>query len=430
MSISKNKQMGFWMLIALVTGNMIGSGIFLLPISLAALGSVSLTSWIFTAIGAMFLAWVFARMSMLVKAPGGPYAYAQAGFGKFIGFQMAFYYWFALWVGNAAIAVALVSYLHILFPALANPEIRTISAIIVVWILTLINCWGVEEAGIVQVICTILKLIPIILIAILGWFYFKSTNLTSTPNLTNGSDMSVFTAGVSLTLWAFIGVESATVPSDRVINPRRNIPMATLLGTLLAAIVYVSSSIAISGMIPDKILANSFSPFADAAAIIFGQWGKIFIGIGAIISCFGALNGWTLLVGQVGKSASKIGFFPKIMAKESKRGAPVISLVISALLITLILLSTLNKGLVEQFNLIILMAVIGSLVPYFFTIISLLIVSRKKNKQIPVFDFIAVIVASIYVIWAILGVGGEVIFYSMILFVVSVVFYFFSRKSI
>jgi basic amino acid/polyamine antiporter, APA family len=427
--VIKAKKMGFWMLIALVTGNMIGSGVFLLPASLAALGTISLTSWILTALGAMLLAWVFARMSVLVSAPGGPYAYAQAGFGKFIGFQMAFYYWFALWVGNAAIAIAMASYLHVLFPALEQSSVRTFLAIIIVWVLTFINCLGVRQAGVIQVISTLLKLIPILLIAIFGWFYFKSANLTSSPNLTSGSDLSVFTAGVSLTLWAFIGVESATVPSDCVKNPKKNIPLATMFGTLLAAIVYILSSIAIAGMIPDKILAQSFSPFADAAAIIFGPWGKIFIGIGAVISCFGALNGWTLLVGQVGKSAANRGFFPKFMAKGYKDDTPVVGLIVSAILITLLLLATLNYGLVKQFNTIILIAVIGSLVPYLFTCISVLIVSKRKLGKINPFELLAAIGAVIYVVWAIFGVGVIIIFYSMILFVVSVILYFFAKNK-
>ena len=427
--MNKDKKMGFWMLIALVTGNMIGSGVFLLPSSLASLGSLSLTSWIFTAVGAMFLALVFARMSMLVKAPGGPYMFAQAGFGRFIGFQMAFYYWVALWVGNAAIAVALISYLHILFPALSHSEIRTFFAILIVWVLTFINCFGVKEAGFIQIICTILKLIPLILVSVFGWFYFNLSNLISTPNLTGSSDLHVFSAGVSLTLWAFVGVESATVPSDCVLNPKRNIPLATLCGTLLAAIVYILSSVSISGMIPAKILAQSLSPFADAAAIIFGNWGKYLIGIGAVISCFGALNGWTLLVGQVGKSASNNGFLPKFMGKESKSGAPVVSLLVSAFLISILLLFTLNKGLVDQFNLIIRMAVIGSLIPYLFTCVSLLIVSKRQNKKISCIDFITFIIALIYVSWAIFGVGVDIIFYSMYLFIFSVVIYFFAKNN-
>ena len=425
------KQLGFWMLLALVTGNMIGSGIFLLPASLASLGNLSLWSWVFSAFGALLLAFVFSRMSRLVNIPGGPYIYAQAGFGKFIGFQMAFYYWFALWIGNAAIAVACTSYMHLFFPALTDPSVRTITSIALVWLLTIINCIGVKEAGFVQVISTVLKLIPLFIVAIFGWFYFNYDNLISTPNLTNGgSDLGVFTAGVAFTLWAFIGVESATVPSDCVLNPKRNIPLATILGTLLAAIVYIASSIAIAGMIPGVELRTSMAPFADAANIMFGSWGGTMVAVGAIISCFGALNGWTLLVGQVGKSAANNGLFPKFMGISTKNGTPVVSLLVSSSLITLVLLRTLNHSVVDQFNAVVLMAVLGSLLPYLFTCMALLIVSRNKVKGGNSWvNYIVVGGALVYVIWAIFGVGVTMIFYSMILFVVSVILYYFSQIS-
>ena len=432
--MSVAKPLGFWALLALVAGNMIGSGIFLLPSSLAALGSVSLWSWVFSAIGAMLLAWVFAKMSMLVDASGGPYAYAQAGFGHFIGYQMAFYYWVSLWVGNAAIAIAFASYAHLFFPVLEQSGPRVAVAIGLVWLLTIINCIGVRQAGILQVVCTILKLIPIILVGVAGWFYVHSSYILSPINFnhTNASSFSVFGAGVALTLWAFVGVESATVPADCAVNPKRNIPLATMLGTLLAAIVYIASSVAIFGMIPAQQLAQSLSPFADAAEVILGPWGGTLIGLGAVISCFGALNGWTLLAGQVGKSAAKAGFFPKFMAKgatEAKADLPVYGLLISAGLITILLLMTLSDSLVEQFNLIILIAVIGVLIPYLFTCVALLIVQRRKLHQIRLFDFIAVIGALIYVIWAILGVGLEVIFYSMIFFVFTVLMYIFVKNK-
>ena len=396
---------------------------------MAALGSVSLLSWVFSALGAMLLALVFARMSVLVPVAGGPYAYAQAGFGNFIGFQMAFYYWFASWVGNAAIALAFSSYLHVLFPILDSPIPRVSVAIAIVWFLTIVNCIGVKQAGILQVICTVLKLLPIILIAVLGWFYFHSSYVYAPENFNNigSSNFHVFTSGVALTLWAFIGVESATVPSDCAVNPKRNIPLATVCGTLVAALVYIASSVAIYGMIPAAELAKSLSPFADAAMLILGPWGRIVIAVGAAISCFGALNGWTLIVGQVGKSAADNGFFPSFMAKGSKSGLPVYGLVITAVLISGLLFMTLSDNLVEQFNLIILMAVIGVVIPYLFTCVSLVIVYKHQGKQIKVFDMIAITGALVYVTWAILGVGSEVIFYSMILFVASVVFYLFAK---
>ncbi|MCK4609131.1 MAG: amino acid permease, partial [Gammaproteobacteria bacterium] len=294
-----NKKLGLWMLTTLVAGNMIGSGVFLLPANLASIGSISLLSWGITALGAFFLAMVFAKMSVLVPKTGGPYAFAQAGFGEFVGFQTAYNYWIAIAIGNAAIAIAMVSYLADLWPILNQPLYSATTAIVTVWLLTAVNLKGVRMVGFTAMVTTILKLVPILLVAIFGWWHFHPEYLTHSFNVTHHSNFSALSHAATLTLWAFVGVESATVPASSVLNPKRDIPIATLLGTLIAAVVYIASSTAIMGMIPASVLAHSTSPFAAAAGIIFGKWGDWIIAAGAAISCFGSLNGWILIQGQV-----------------------------------------------------------------------------------------------------------------------------------
>jgi basic amino acid/polyamine antiporter, APA family len=424
------KKLGLATLTSLVAGNMIGSGVFLLPSTLAQLGSLSLISWLFTATGSFILALVFSRMSLLVPKTGGPYAYAQYGLGNFMGFQTAYSYWIAIWAGNAAIALAGVSYLSVFFPSLSDPIIACIVSIVFIWIFTLINIQGVHNAGFIQLVTTVLKMIPILLIATIGWFYFKPEFLTNSINVTTPhmSNFNLITHAATLTLWAFIGLESATVPADSVKNPKRDIPLATLLGTLIAMVVYITSSTTIMGMIPNANLQTSLSPFADAAEIIFGSWGKWIIAGGAVISCLGCLNGWILLQGQIPMAAARDGLFPKIFKKENSKGVPYYGLIISSILISVLLFFSISPNLVTQFKVIILTATLANLIPYLYTPVVEIILIRDK-KPIKMISLITSIIGIIYSFWAILGSGQDILVGGAILILSSVPLYIFIKGS-
>lgn len=425
---SRRRGLGFWMLTALVAGNMIGSGIFLLPASLAGYGSISIVSWVFTSLGAMLLALVFAKLSTVITKVGGPYAYCHAGFGDFIGFQVAYNYWIALWVGNAGIALAFVGYLGVFVPGLAsNSVLSCTTAIATVWLMTLINIVGVRRAGIVQLVTTILKLLPLLLIATVGLLYIDWNNLTAHFNISGKSNFMAISGGAALTLWSFIGLESATVPADDVEDAPRNIPRATIVGTLITSIVYILSTVAVMGVIPGEQLAHSTAPYADAARLMFGPIGSLLVATGAAISCFGALNGWTLLQGQVPLAAARDNLFLKSFAKESRFGTPAVGLLVSSVLITLLLLMTLSDNLVEQFTAIILLATLASLIPYLFTTMAEIIIYIKdpkafKARHLKTTMTIAIL-ASIYAFWAIMGAGEKTVFYGALLWFSSVPFY-------
>ncbi len=442
--VKADRKLGIWMLTALVAGNMIGSGVFLLPASLASIGSISLVSWFFTTTGAFMLGMVFVYLSRVLPQTGGPYAYAHAGFGQFIGFQTAYCYWIQLWIGNAAIVVAMVGYLQVFFPVLeGNIPLRLAIAIGTVWLLTLINAAGVREAGMVQLVTTVLKIIPLGLVAIFGWFFinpehfFESVNVTHDPVM---SDYSAISLAATLTLWAFIGLESATVPADSVENPRKNIPRATIFGISIAAVIYIAGSIAIIGIIPNAELQASTSPYADAAAVILGHfntvgfdsggWGRWIIAAGAIISCFGCLNGWVLLQAQVPMAAAKDHLFPKFFAKRNKRGVPVYGLIFTSMLITGLLFLTADEHLVKQFELIILLAVLSSLIPYLYTAMSLLI-TRRRFKEQSVWQVVVAVLAGVYVMWAVFSAGQELLFYGCMIFFSSIPLYglFLSKRA-
>ncbi len=419
-----HKRLGLWMLTALVTGNMIGSGIFLLPASLAGFGSISILAWCFTAVGALLIGLVFAKLSTIIPRIGGPYAYCREAFGDFVGFQMAYNYWIALWVGNAAIAVAFAGYLGVFWPALStNHHYAFFVSAGAVWLMTLINVLGIHRAGMLQLVTTVLKLLPLLLVATLGLLFVQPHNLENF-NITGHSNFSALTGAATLTLWAFIGLESATVPADSVKDPHKNIARATILGILIAAVVYILSTIAVMGIIPTAQLAHSTAPYADAARIIFGPMGGMLIAVGAIVSCFGALNGWTLLQGQIPMAAARDGLFPQPFAKESRFGTPAFGLIFTSVLITFLLFLTLGQGLVKQFTFIILLATLSSLIPYFFTTMAELVIfvrdrERFNGKRLLGSSIIAIL-AGIYAFWTIIGSGEQTVFYGCLLFFSSV----------
>ena len=246
------------MLVALVSGNMVGSGIFLLPASLASVGSISLLAWGFRTVGSLLLALVFCNFSkMLPKLDGGPYAYVRVGLGKFMGFQSGFGYWVSLWVGNCAIAIAMVGYLSFFFPVLHdNAVLAAFVGIVIIWLLNAFNMLGPRHVGWLQILSMIGKSIPLLFIIVVGVWYVQPQFYLDF-NLSGHSDMSTFSIAASLTLWAFIGLESAAVTASKVKNPQRTIPLATVIGSLIAAFIYIASSTVIMGMVPASKLAQA-----------------------------------------------------------------------------------------------------------------------------------------------------------------------------
>lgn len=426
------RSLGLWMTTALVVGNMIGSGVFLLPASLAgAAGPVAIIAWIVTGVGAMLLALVFARLGRAFPRTGGPYTYAREAFGDFVGFQTAWGYWIAVWAGNAAIAVAFVGYLAVLWPALgANNLLAAAVAIVAVWLLTITNMLGVRQGGMVQLVTTVLKFVPLLLVGAIGIFFFNPANFTpfAPQGFWNGIN-----AGTALTLWAFIGLESATVPADEVVDAERTIPRATLIGALITTLVYIFTTVAIMGIIPTEQLAQSSSPFADAAGIIFGgQWAAGLVALVAMISAFGCLNGWILLQGRVPLAAAEDGLFPRSFARLHPRwGTPVFGLVVSSVLITILLLMNYSQSLVEQFNFVILLATLTTLVPYAYAAASevyLFITARERfsGGHLARSSVVAAL-AFAYAVYAIVGAGTEVIAKGFILLLLGIPVYVYMR---
>lgn len=422
------RSMGLWMATALVVGNMIGSGVFLLPASLAGTaGPISMLGWLFTGAGAILLALVFANLGRVLPHTGGPYAYAKRAFGDFVGFQTAWGYWIAVWAGNAAIAVAFVGYLAVFWPEVATSNLLgALVGIGVIWLFTLTNILGAKESGQVQLVTTVLKFVPLAIIGVVGLFFIDGGNYT--PFAPEGHSLSLLSSTAALTLWAFIGLESATVPADEVKDPERTIPRATIIGTVLATVLYVVATISIMGIMPTAELAASTSPFADAAGQIFGGgWDKV-IALVAMIATAGALNGWILLQGRVPLAAAEDGMFPRAFAKvHGERRTPVFGLVVSSVLVTGLMLMNYTKGLVDAFTFVILLATLTTLVPYAYSAAAQLWLWLVEGETFVtkhlVRDVVVAFLAFAYSVWAIAGAGDDIVTKGFVLMLAGVPVY-------
>ncbi len=312
-----------------------GSGVFLLPANLASTGGIAIYGWLVTIIGALGLSMVYAKMSFLDPSPGGSYAYARRCFGPFLGYQTNVLYWLACWIGNIAMVVIGVGYLSYFFPILKDPLVLTITCVVVLWIFVLLNIVGPKMITRVQAVATVLALIPIVGIAVFGWFWFRGETYMAAWNVSGLGTFGAIQSTLNVTLWSFIGVESASVAAGVVKNPKRNVPIATIGGVLIAAVCYVLSTTAIMGMIPNAALRVSASPFGDAARMALGDTAGAIVSFCAAAGCLGSLGGWTLLAGQTAKAAADDGLFPPIFARVNKAGTPVAGLIIVGILMTI-----------------------------------------------------------------------------------------------
>ena len=430
-ALRSGKSLGPGMATALVIGNMIGSGVFLLPASLAAYGGISIVAWLFTAAGAFLLALVFARLGRANPRTGGPYAYTRHAFGDFVGFQTAWAYWIAAWVGNAAIAVAFVGYVGHFFDVFSDTTTGAKLAQVAlaagaIWVLTWVNIRGVRQAGSVQAVTTILKLIPLAAVALLGLFWLDGGNFTPF-NVSGDSNFGAITAAATLTLWAFIGLESATVPAEDVEDAERTIPRATMIGTAVTALVYILGTVAVMGVIPMDVLAGSTAPFADAAEEMWGSWAGDAVALGAIISAFGCLNGWILLQGQVPFAAARDRLFPVEFGRLNTHGAPAFGLVVSSVLLTVLMLTNYNSGLVDRFTDMILLATLATLIPYAYSaaahLLSLAIGHPQVSGKRLLTEAGLGLLAFAYAAWTIGGSGYKTVTWGFLLLLAGIPVY-------
>jgi APA family basic amino acid/polyamine antiporter len=428
---SRAKQLGLPAASALVVGSVIGTGVFGLPSALASFGPISLVAFLLVTIGALALAIVFGQLTKRVPGSGGPYLYARDAFGEFAGFLNAWSYWLTAWAGNAAIVVALTGYVEVFINTDHNVGWSIVIAVVCLWIPVLINVLGLRSMGGAQVVFTILKIVPLAAIAILGLFFLNPANFG--PFNSSGTDAWTALAGAgAVALFAYLGIETASVAAGRVRDPDKNVPRATIYGTLACGLVYILGTLAVFGTVSNSDLRTSTAPFSDAANAIFsGTWAGQTIAVVAVISGLGCLVGWTFIVGEMPHAAAKDGMFPRVFAKEH-RGMPLVGIISSTVLATL--LTILAYTSFEQvFTMVVLLTVFTAVVPYLFSAAAQIywLVTRARATSWPHLarDVTVSILALVFSFWALLGTGAEATFYGAVAFLLGVPLYVWMKAS-
>lgn len=418
MSVPPNK-LGLFYLTALVIGNMIGSGIFLIPSSLASYGGMGLLGWMVSCCGALILSFIFGKLSVwMPSAAGGPYEYTKQAFGMWPAYLVAWCYWSSIWFANAAIVVALLGYLSVLFPVIAKYKLLTISTgWFFIWGFTWINTKGIIWVGRIQLLTTLLKMIPLLLVIVLGSGRLFS-NLHSIPVEFN---FTWLTSAIALTFFAFQGLESASIASDQSKGSTSVVLRATFIGTLVTSCLYLASNGILVMLLQPAVLGASTSPFADASEIFLGPFGRYVIALGAVISTCGALNGWTLIQGHIPMAAAQDGLFPRLFQDKNASGSPVKGVVITSGIVSILLVFNYVKELVSLFTMMISLSTLAVLVPYFFSMAAYSVICYKKDHYVAmIWPFIA----TLFLLWVCIGCGLEITLYGISFIVLGIFFKF------
>ncbi|WP_349967397.1 APC family permease [Wolbachia endosymbiont of Armadillidium arcangelii] len=358
-----SNKIGFLAIFALVISSQIGSGIFMLPISLAPYGAYSLISWVISGLGAISLALVFASLCAKFPETGGPHVYVKHAFGPTAAFFVGWTYWVSSWVSSTAVTIASIGYLAPLFHN-DTQDIRLLLEIILILAIMLINLRGVTTAGCVELLLTIVKIIALLAIPIAGLFFFDRNNFIVSEEVSNFTISQTLARSTLLTLWCFIGLESATAPAGSVNNPAKTIPRAIVLGTVCVAVIYFINSLSIMGLISGHDLAGSKAPYVDAVKIMFpGNW-HLIISVVAFIVSISNLNAWFLADGQVTLGLAKDKLMPQFFVKKNKHDAPFWGIILSTLGVLALLVLTSNKSFAEQVTSIIDISVMSFLFIY------------------------------------------------------------------
>jgi len=415
--MAQQKKMNLIQLTFIVAVNMMGSGIIMLPTNMAQVGAISLLSWLVTAVGSMAIAYGFAQAGIFNVRAGGMAAYAEDAYGKDGYFQVFFLYFLSLAIGNVAIAISAVGYLATFFPGLSATPLSTCIAVIsLLWLTTVANFGGPSVTGKIGSVTVWVVIIPVGMISLIGWFWFSKDTFAAAWNpqgLSIGQGMG---SSIALTLWAFLGMESAAQNSAAVDNPKRNVPLACLFGTLGAAFIYVLSTTVIQGIVPNAELAASTGPFGLAFQHMFNPTvGRIIMAL-AVLSCLGSLLGWQFTIAMTGKSAADERMFPSLFAKVNRMGAPIIGMIVLGFVQTGLALMTISPTLSKQFSTLVNLAVVTNVIPYIVSLSALMVMMKaaKVGKGVWRRNSIIVTIATAYSVFALYASGKDAVMGGML----------------
>lgn len=429
------RELGLLAATSIVVGNMIGSGVFTAPQSLASVSNpfATIVAWLITGIGSVLLALSFANLGTKYPTSGGPIVYTKKAFGEFTSFLVAWTFWIGSWIGNAAIITAIIRYLTTFFPTLSsNGSLSFLISSLILWIFIYINLKGVKEAGFVGIITTGLKLVAILVFLLIALYGFDFNNL-KTFSSEEVKGLGSIPSAIAVTLWSFVGLESATVSGGEIKNPKVNIRKSTIFGTIIASLIYILISFLAMGGLSQSELANSAAPMADIINKITGAtWGGVFISLGIIISAAGATSGWILTTARISFAAGEDGIFPNFFAKlHPKYKTPVTSLVISGVCTNLLLILNYVFNLTTAFDFMINLATLSFIPAYALSTCAEIILTRKACEKLSPIKFIKhslfSLLAFAYSIYIIYGSGSVSAMWVFILMLIGIPFYTYKK---
>jgi putrescine:ornithine antiporter len=389
----------------------------MLPTNMAKVGAISLLSWIVTALGSMAIAYGFAQAGLFNQRPGGMSAYAEDAYGKPGYFLVFFLYFLSLAIGNVAIAISAVGYLASFLPWLSSTPVATcIGVIALLWLTTVANFGGPGITGRIGSVTVWGVIIPVAGLSLIGWFWFKPEVFAAAWNPKGMSLFEGMGSSIALTLWAFLGMESAAQNSAAVENPKRDVPLACMFGTLGAGVVYVLSTTVIQGIVPNQELAQSTGPFGTAYAHMFSPAvGSIIMGL-AVLACLGSLLGWQFTIATTGKAAADERMFPALFSKVNRLGAPIVGMVVLGAVQSLLALSTISPSLSEQFSVLVNLAVVTNVVPYVISLSALMVMMQTAGVTGTQYrrNVAVALVAMLYSVYAIYASGKDAVLGGML----------------
>ena len=415
--MQEQKKMNLMQLTFIVAVNMMGSGIIMLPTNMAQVGAISLLSWIVTALGSMAIAYGFAQAGLFNQRPGGMSAYAEDAYGKPGYFLVFFLYFLSLAIGNVAIGISAVGYLSTFFPWLSSTPVATCLGVIgLLWLTTVANFGGPSWTGRIGAVTVWGVILPVGLLCIIGWFWFKPSTFAAAWNPHGYTLLEGMGSSIALTLWAFLGMESAAQNSAAVENPKRNVPLACMFGTLGAAVIYVLSTTVIQGIVPNEELAKSTGPFGLAYAQMFNPTvGSIIMAL-AVMACLGSLLGWQFTIASTGKAAADERMFPAFFSKVNNLGAPVTGMIVLGVVQSGLALSTMSPSLSQQFGKLVNLAVVTNVIPYIMALSALMVMMKMAKVDEVIFrrNALIALIAMLYSTYALYASGKDAVMGGML----------------
>lgn len=373
------RKMSLVQLTFVTAANMLGAGIIMLPTKLAEVGTISIISWIITSLGSLALAMTFARCGMFTTKPSGMGGYSEYAFGRIGHFMANYAYAVSIVIANVAIAISAVGYGAGFLGTSFSPLQTCLYTVALLWIAAALNFSGSRYSGKLSTVTIWGAIIPVLGISLIGWYWFDASIWTSSWNPGNVGFSDAVGNSIALTLWSFLGLESAAVNMDAVENPRRSVPIATFVSTLGVAVIYVASTNVIAGIVPNAEILSSSAPFGLAFSYMLGSTaGKIVMGL-MVFSCAGSLLSWQFTLARVFKTSAQRGLFPKVFAKVTDADVPIKGMIVILIMQSFLALMTISPTLAAQFELLANLAVVTNVIPYILCAAALKSILTKEH---------------------------------------------------